>query len=166
MAADACSITTDRLFITDRVSNMRFLVDTGSDLCVLPRKHVPGRRERNSYDLFAANGAPTPDIGRLPILLYGSRPISCWPEAIPLQDITAETVAQALISGWIARYVCPQTITTDQGRQFESQLFHSLASISGIHLSRTTAFYPAANGLVERLHCSQKAAIICREQER
>ena len=75
MAADACSITTDRLFITDRVSNMRFLVDTGSDLCVLPRKHVPGRRERNSYDLFAANGTPTSDIGRLQILLYGCRPL-------------------------------------------------------------------------------------------
>jgi hypothetical protein len=35
----------------------------------------------------------------------------------------------------------------------------------GIHLSRTTAFHPAANGLVERIHRSQKAVIICRAQE-
>ena len=63
MAADACSTPTGRLFITDRVSNLRFLVDTGSDLSVFPRKLVPGRRERTSYDLFAANGTPIPTYG-------------------------------------------------------------------------------------------------------
>jgi cleavage and polyadenylation specificity factor subunit 1 len=42
---------------------MRFLVDTGSDLCVIPQKNDPGRRERTSYDLFAANGTPLPTYG-------------------------------------------------------------------------------------------------------
>jgi len=63
IAAGACSTSTARLFITDIVSNLRFLVDTGSDLCVFPRKLVPGRKERTSYDLFAANGAPIPTYG-------------------------------------------------------------------------------------------------------
>jgi cleavage and polyadenylation specificity factor subunit 1 len=89
-----------------------------------------------------------------------------WPEAIPMPDIPAETVARALLSGWITRFGCPQNITTDHDRQFESQLFHSLATMCDIHLSRTTAFHPAANGLVERMHRSLKAAKICQAHER
>jgi cleavage and polyadenylation specificity factor subunit 1 len=84
-----------------------------------------------------------------------------WPEVVPIPDISAETVVRALLTGWISRFGCPQTITTDQGRQFESQLFHSLAKLWGIQLSRTTAHHPAANGLVERFHRTLKAAIMC-----
>jgi len=36
----------------------------------------------------------------------------------------------------------------------------------GIHLSRTTPHHPAANGLVERLHSTLKAAIMCHAEER
>jgi hypothetical protein len=54
MAEDACSAHTGRLFITDRVRKLRFLIDTGSDVCVVARRHAPGRRECMSYDIFAA----------------------------------------------------------------------------------------------------------------
>jgi transposase InsO family protein len=56
------------------------------------------------------------------------------PEVIPSPDITTVTVARALLTSWISRFGCPQT-TTDQGHQFESQLFHSLARLCGIQLS-------------------------------
>ena len=74
-------------------------------------------------------------------------------------------MARALLTGWISRFGCPQTITTDQGRQFESQLFTSLARLCGIQLSRTTAHHPAANGLVERFHRTLKAAIMCHAEQ-
>ena len=55
-----------------------------------------------------------------------------WPEAIPLVDIKAETVADAFYSGWIARFGTPATITTDRGPQFESKLWDGLCNQFGI----------------------------------
>jgi hypothetical protein len=89
-------------------------------------------------------GAP-PNISRLKILPH----CNLWPEVIPILDSTADTVACGVLTSWISRFGCPQTITIDQERQFELQLFHSLAKFCGIHLSRTTTQHPAANGLVE-----------------
>jgi transposase InsO family protein len=86
------------------------------------------------------------------------------PEVIPIPDITADTVAHAKLTSWISHFGCLQTIATDQGRQFESQLFQSLAKMCGIQLSRTTAHHPTANGLVEHFH-TLKAAIMCHADQ-
>ena len=55
-----------------------------------------------------------------------------WPEAIPLVDIKAKTVADAFFSGWIARFGTPATITTDRVTQFESRLGDNLRYQFGI----------------------------------
>jgi hypothetical protein len=60
MVANVCTTSSGRLFITDRVSKRRYLVETGSDLCVFPRKLLPGRRERTDYTLYATNGTSIP----------------------------------------------------------------------------------------------------------
>jgi transposase InsO family protein len=86
-------------------------------------------------------------------------------EVVPIPDISADTVARALLTGWISRFGCPQTITTDHARQFESQLFLSLAKLCGIQLSRTTAHHPAANGLVECFQRTLNAAIMCHADQ-
>lgn len=85
---------------------------------------------------------------------------SRWPEAIPLHDMTAETVARAFVETWIARFGIPETVTTDQGRQFESDLFRELSRAMGSKHVRTTAYHPQSNGLVERFHRTLKAAIM------
>jgi hypothetical protein len=58
-----------------------------------------------------------------------------WLKVIPIPDIAADTVACDLLTGWISHFGCLETITTDQGLQFESQLFHSLAKMCGTELS-------------------------------
>jgi cleavage and polyadenylation specificity factor subunit 1 len=62
-AANVCTTPSGRLFVTDRVRKQRYLVDTGSDLCVFPRKLLPARRERTDYNLHAANGTTIPTHG-------------------------------------------------------------------------------------------------------
>jgi len=54
---------------------------------------------------------------------------------------------------------------TDQGRQFESQLSHSLEKMCSIHLNRTTPHHPADNGLMERLHHTLKASLMCHAEK-
>ncbi len=82
-----------------------------------------------------------------------------WPEAIPTSTITAEKVAEIIVCHWVARFGAPARITTDQGRQFESDLFRRLAECLGTHKIRTTSSHPQANGRVERWHHTMKAAI-------
>ena len=73
---------------------------------------------------------------------------------LPITTITAEAVAQAFLSGWIARFGVPSTIVTDRGRQFESHLWDALMTLLGSKRARTTAYHPEANGMVERFHAS------------
>ncbi|XP_011859115.1 PREDICTED: uncharacterized protein LOC105556630 [Vollenhovia emeryi] len=86
---------------------------------------------------------------------------SRWPEAIPLSEITAKSVAKAFYNNWIARFGAPRVLTTDQGVQFKAQLFAALLQLIGCKRIRTTAYHPASNGMVERWHRTFKAAIMC-----
>lgn len=85
-----------------------------------------------------------------------------WVEAFPIRDITAETVAKVIYEGWITRYGCPVRLTSDQGRQFESQLFTEMLKYLGVKKIRTTSYHPQVNGLVERWHRTLKAALMTR----
>ena len=89
-----------------------------------------------------------------------------WPAAVPLKDITTETVMNAFTHGWISAHGVPQTITTDRGSQFTSELWAQLMSTWGIRHATTTAYHPEANGLVERLHRRLKESLMahCGEE--
>jgi hypothetical protein len=87
-----------------------------------------------------------------------------WPEAFPLTNIDAASVAQTFVAGWISRFGTPLRLTNDQGRQFESELFRCLNKICGTTQFRTTAYHPAVNGLVERLHRQLKASLTCHAE--
>ena len=86
-----------------------------------------------------------------------------WPEAIPLRQQTAESCANALTQ-WVARHGVPETIVSDRGPAFTSNLWTSLAERLGCKVKQTTAYNPACNGLVERFHRSLKASLMARCQ--
>ncbi|XP_037959063.1 uncharacterized protein LOC119688458 [Teleopsis dalmanni] len=75
--------------------------------------------------------------------------------------MTTEVIAGAFIEGWVAQYGVPHIITTDLGRQFESTIFRELSRLLGIKHIHTTAYHPQANGMVERMHRTLKAALRC-----
>ena len=75
-----------------------------------------------------------------------------WTEVYPIPDQTAETCAQKILDEFISRYGCPESIHSDQGRSFESEIFQQLCSLLEIKKSRTSARNPKGNGQCERIH--------------
>jgi hypothetical protein len=89
-AAHVCSTTRGRLFFTDRYSKRQFLIDTGSDLCVYPRRLVPRRMERMNYGPCTANGTTIHTYGWLPLSLnFGLRRDFMW--RFVVADVTRQT---------------------------------------------------------------------------
>ena len=69
-------------------------------------------------------------------------PFSKFCAAVPLRDITSETVANAIISHWVSYFGVMKELHSDKGRQFESDLL-------GIDKTRTTTRNPQRNGWIE-----------------
>lgn len=90
---------------------------------------------------------------------------TCWAEAFPIADMSAETIASTFYSNWICRFGTPSRIITDQGRQFESSLFASLSCILGSLRVRSTPYHPMTNGKIERWHRTLKTAIMAHANE-
>ena len=75
-----------------------------------------------------------------------------WLAIYAIPDIQAETVARTIFQGWIKRYDCPMQLHSDQGRQFESQLFQKLWKLLEVKKIRTTPLHPRSDGMIERMN--------------
>ena len=76
-----------------------------------------------------------------------------WVEAIPLPDQTAARITGELVK-LFTTYGCPDILHSDQGRNFESTILRSTLKELGILKSRTTAYHPQGDGMVERFNRS------------
>ena len=85
--------------------------------------------------------------------------VTRWPEAIPIPDMSAQTVVDAFLMHWVARYGVPTTCCTDQAQIFKSTLWTELMNILGCQRKRSCSYHPQAQGMIERFHRSLKNAI-------
>ena len=123
----------------------------------------PSRKPFGKLRKFIA-GAPldriaTDILGPFPVTECGNKYIlvvmdqfTKFVEVYALSDQTAETVARKIVFEFISRYGVPLELHSDQGKNFESNLFKEICRLLEIHKTRTTAFHPASNGMVERFN--------------
>ena len=90
----------------------------------------------------------------LVVIDYSTR----YPEAVPLKDISAKSVVDALWEIW-TRLGVPDQIVTDQGSQFTGHLMREINELLKIKHSMTAPFHPQANGLVEKFNGTLKSML-------
>ncbi len=78
--------------------------------------------------------------------------LSKWPEAIPLPDSKAHTIATALLDHVISRHSAPRVILSDRGQNFLSSVVRELCNLFDIRKVHSSAYRPQTQGLVERWH--------------
>ncbi len=91
---------------------------------------------------------PISDNGMKYILLVQDQ-FTKWIECFALPDQTAATVAHKIVFEYISRFGTPLTIHSDQGTNYESQLFQQICSLLEVNKVHCTPFHPQANGSVE-----------------
>lgn len=78
--AECARATPNRLFIVDPTSKIKFLIDTGADVSVLPAKPTDKKIGPSKYNLFTADGTLIPTYGeKLISLSLGLRRNFQWP---------------------------------------------------------------------------------------
>ena len=74
-----------------------------------------------------------------------------WPEAFPMKDKSAATIAKILVTQVICRHGVPERIITDRGSDFMSDLFRQVAELLKMKHSPTTPYHPQTDGQTERM---------------
>ena len=77
------------------------------------------------------------------------------------------TVAKTFTEEFICRFGPPEVVHTDQGKNFQSQLFREVLALLEIRQTRTCAFRPQSDGMVERANRTIEmmlAATVAKDQ--
>jgi hypothetical protein len=75
---------------------------------------------------------------------------SKWVEIHPIPEQKAEIIAQTVVEQVFSRFGSPVQIHSDQGKNFDGNLFKSVCRLYRIAKTRTTPYRPCSNGQVER----------------
>ncbi|KAL5479408.1 hypothetical protein EMCRGX_G022928 [Ephydatia muelleri] len=98
-------------------------------------------------------------LGPLPVTAQGNKYVlvACdcftrWVEVYAIQNQEALTVAKMLVDEMFCLFSPPEQLHSDQGRQFEADLLKEVCTLLQIQKTRTMAYHPHCNGLVERFN--------------
>ena len=83
---------------------------------------------------------------------------SKWIEIYCVPDHQAPSMARCLMH-WVSHYGCPLSVHADQGREFESRLYTDLCKLLMLRKTRTNAYTPWGDGMVERANRTVKTMI-------
>ena len=84
---------------------------------------------------------------------------------LPLVNKSSSSVVGAFKSNWIEIFSVPETVVTDNGREFVSEAFETICENLGIRHVRTTTYHPQSNGFIERIHRTVKTALRCLDDK-
>ena len=70
--------------------------------------------------------------------------------AVPISQQDALTVARIFVEQIILKFGIPQTLLTDQGSNFLSELFANVCKFLRVKRIKTSAYHPQTNGALER----------------
>ena len=139
------------------------------DLCA--SRKGPAQKQRGPMKQYNV-GAPMERIaidvlGPLPLSHRGNKYLlivadyfTKWPEAYPIPNQEAVTVATVLVEEFFCRFGMPLEIHSDQGPNFESQVFQEvLCKLLQINKTRTTPLHPQSGGMVERMNRTLEAQL-------
>ena len=91
----------------------------------------------------------TPSGNRYALFIVDS--FTGWLEVVPLHQVVATDVANALLSSWITRYGASDRLLSDQGSNVAGEVIKGLCDILKTKKIRTTPYHPQGNGKAERV---------------
>lgn len=106
-----------------------------------------------AVDIFGP--LPLTEDGNEYIIVLGDY-YSKWVDAWAVPNHQAQTVADKIVVEFFTKFGCPQQIHTDQGREFQSELFRLVCQKFGIQQTRTAPYRPNSDGLIERFNRTLK----------
>ena len=98
-------------------------------------------------------------VGELPRTENGNRYIlvicdyfTKWVEAFAMPNMETVTIARLLVREVLTRFGIPSSLHSDQGKQFEGNIFTEMCKVLNIKKTRTSPYHPQCDGLVERFN--------------
>lgn len=83
-----------------------------------------------------------------------------YAEVAPIVNKEAETVAQTFFERWIVRHSAPETLVTDQGKEFCNKVLDEMCNFWQVEKRRTGSYRPQSNSSAESFNRSLRKYLL------